>query len=204
MAIYTTLFTATDAELTEFFPGWQVPLSAPQKVMGINPFNGQELAVSSWCPKSTIPNDEQPTPYVNRGRQILPPALPIDGDWQEYQRWWEENAPPLLRTLPHVALKGITEFELQELGVSLVGDQVPPARFVLCRDGAIGAIQASAIPLLASASEQQLRDYSAKWHDRLQEGDPGHLQWVLLRIRALAADAVSREANLFSHARTFV
>ena len=39
MAIYTTLFTATDSELTEFFPGWQLPLSTPQTVTGIDPFS---------------------------------------------------------------------------------------------------------------------------------------------------------------------
>jgi hypothetical protein len=127
--------------------------------------------------------------------------MPPDGELKDYQISLEKNCPPLLRTLPHIAMKSISHSELQSLGAALVGDAVPPARFVDCREdeGCIGAIQAQAIPLLANASDQELGDYAAKWQARLQTNDKADWLWVLLRIRALARDAIAREANLFSH-----
>ncbi len=207
MAIYTTLFTATDSELTELFPGWRLPLPAPapRQETRKNPFAGQaeDITIVTWDPGSPVPRGELPSLYEGIDRPLLPPVLPPDGEFLDYQQWLEDCCPTVLRTLPHVAMKGITHYELQELGAVLVGDNVPPGRFVDCPEdeGFIGAIQAQAIPLLAKASRKQLQRYSAKWCARLEEGEGDALVWVLLRLRALARDAVTRQANLFSHTR---
>src|SRR6266849_4277584 len=200
MAIYTTLFTATDPEITEFFPEWRHPLPAPRQETRKNPFTTKEVTVTIWDPGPPTSASEIASVYDVRGRSILPPAMPPDGEFKDYQISLERNCPPLLRTLPHIAMKGISHSELQSLGTLLVGDAVPPARFVDCREdeGCIGAIQAHAIPLLANGSEQELRDYSKKWQARLEKHGGEDLHWVLSRVKALAQDAISRQANLFS------
>lgn len=172
MAIYTTLFTATDSELTELFPGWRLPLPAPapRQETRKNPFAGQaeDITIVTWDPGSPVPRGELPSLYEGIDRPLLPPVLPPDGEFLDYQQWLEDCCPTVLRTLPHVAMKGITHYELQELGAVLVGDNVPPGRFVDCPEdeGFIGAIQAQAIPLLAKASRKQL-------HATPQSGAPG-------------------------------
>ena len=202
MAIYTTLFTATDSELSALFGGWRQPLPAPRQYAHQLKFGPKkEIVVTTWDPGSRTPLAALPSLSDKHGRNILPPIMPPDGQFADYQRWLEEICAPLLRTLPHLAIKGITHFELQELGAVLVGDGVSAARFADCREneGCVGSIQEGALPLLASATDEELRKFSARWCERLKEGRAEDSHWVLLRLRLLAKDAVSRNANLFSH-----
>jgi len=202
MALYTTLFTATDTELADLFGGWRSPLPAPRKEVRQIPFGPQrEITVTTWDPEHKMHLDTIPSLFETNGRALLPPVVPFDGMLAAFQHRLEDACPSLLRTLPHAAIKGITHYELQLLGAVLIGDAVPPARFVDCREdeGCIGSIQAGAVPILANASDGQLRDYALVWNQRLEQNNVDNLQWVLLRLRALAHDGVSRQANVFSH-----
>lgn len=206
MAFYTTLFTATDSELTELFPGWRSPLATPREVKRKNPFTGNEMTVTTWDPGESLVAISLGSIHDARDRPFLPPLVPPDGEFRDYQKWLEENCPPLLRTLPHVATKGISEFELQQLGGALIGDDAPAARFVDCCEGqgTIGALQAAAIPLLAEATDERLNDYAAQWCERLEmNGMEGRdeMLWAIQRVAALARDARQRSATVFSHTK---
>jgi hypothetical protein len=199
MGWYTTLFTATDSELSMFFPGWRFPLAARTSLAAKNPFTGEDMTVYNWDPGRTNTPEEMPAINDAYQRPFVPPIMPPDGEYQNYQQSMEENAPALLRTLPHVAVKNFSSFELEQLGEVILGKDVPPARFVDCADGYIGAMQAEAIPHLASASEQQLREYALKTCEGNEFDRVDGQMWVLQRVRALAQDAVSRNANVFSY-----
>ena len=201
MAVFTTLFTARDSELTSFFPGWRKPLASPRKESRKNPLNGNVIGVTTWDPGTAQSEDQAVSLFDSRDRRILAPAVLPDGDSRDYQQSLEENCPVLLRTVPHVAMKGITHFELQELGAIVIGDVVPPARFAECRgdEGCIGALQAQAIPLLAIATDKNLNKFAVAWCERLEEGEVSDVRWALDRLVALARDAQVRDANVFSY-----
>jgi hypothetical protein len=199
MAIYTTLFVASDATLTALFPGWRAARAVPAKVTRKNPFTGDVITVEDWDPG---PPAELPlglTLFDSRGREAIPPVLPPD---DEYQSLLENGSPILLRTVPHSAMKGISEVELSALAEAMVGRSEPPARFVDCPEdeGFIGALPTGAIKPLATLDDDQLEQVATRWQDALQDGgDCEDLEWALRRIRALAAEALGSGGHVFSH-----
>ncbi len=156
MASFTTLFVASDATLTVLFPGWRAARAAPAKVARKNPFTGDVTKVDDWDPG---PPAELPlgfTLFDSRRREVIAPVLPPD---DEYQSLLEDGSPILLRTVPHSAMKGISEVELSALAESMVGRSEPPARFVDCPEGEgfIGALPTRAIVPLATLDDDQMQ-----------------------------------------------
>jgi hypothetical protein len=201
MAIYTTLFVATDAELTDFFPGWRVPRKKPVLEERTNPFTGELVRCVTWDPGRKPDSASGSSLFSRHRRKTIPPVLPPEDD---YQRGLEENAPALLRTFPHVAMKGITGFELLMLAQSLLNEELPPARFVDCREdeGMVEALPAAAAQPLASLADDRLAEVVSGWGAGLYDGgEGGGLLWALLRIRALAKEAVRRKGQVYSHTR---
>ncbi len=201
MAVYTTLFVASDAELSELFPGWRAPKARPARVKRKNPFTGENATVELWDPGRKAKAALGPTLFETHGRKLVDPVLPPEDD---YQSLLEDNAPALLRTLPHSAMKGVTEVELIALAEALGAGPSPPARFVDCPEdeGLIAALPAAAVGPLAALADRQLRKAAKAWQKALgPAGGSGGLEWALRRLRPLAAAAVTRDGHLFSHAR---
>jgi hypothetical protein len=199
VAVYTTLFTATDSELTERFPGWLMPLATPRVRTAQNPFTGEALNITTWLPDVAIAAVGGPSIRSTTGRPVLVPLVPVE---TEYERILEENCPVFLRTLPHIAMKGITEVELQGLSDILVSEVKPPARFVWCSndEGPVVSLPSEAVPALAKLAEDEISGVSFRWSEELG----GALSvdgafYALTRLRVLARDAAERHANVFSH-----
>ncbi len=199
MAIYTTLFVASDATLTALFPGWRAARAAQAKVARKNPFTGDVINVEEWDPGPLAELPPGLTLFESRGREAIAPVLPPD---DEYQSLREDGSPILLRTVPHSAMKGISEVELSVLAESMAGRWETPARFVDWPEGEgfIGALPAGAIEPLATLDDDQLEQVATRWQDALDDGsDCEDLERALRRIRALAAEALSSGAHVFSH-----
>jgi hypothetical protein len=199
MAIYTTLFVATDAELTVLFPGWRAPRKKPVVAERTNPFTGEPVRCLTWDPGRKPESGSGPSLFVRHRQKAVPPVLAPEDD---YQSWLEASAPALLRTLPHSAMKGVTGFDLLMLAQSLLNQELPPARFVDCRqdEGMVETLPAAAVQPLANLAEDRLAEVAAGWGAKLDVGaGAGELLWALLRIRALAKDAVLRKGQVYSH-----
>lgn len=212
----TTLFVVTDAELTEFFPGWRLPLAAPVRVTARHPFTGEPMSYDQWDPGRDPSILSGPTLFEQQGRAILSPVVPPD---DAYPNWLEKDAPPLLRTFPHCAMKGITMAQLTGLAELLLGHLEPPARFADCQedDGLIeGALPAVAVRAFSRASDSQLATLALELQNLgLWENLDSQVRKVrknlglkvnassrerdLRRVRVLAAEAVRVDGHLFSH-----
>ena len=204
MAIYSTLFVATDADLDKFFPGWRAPLPRPVRAETRNPFTGEPLVYEQWDPGFQGKAPRRPSLLERHGRKVLEPLVAPEGEDEDYQVWLEDGAPELLRTFPHVAAKGVTGVELSAVAEVLVGRTVPPARFVDCPDGegSAAALAAEAVPLLAGLGDKQLRPTAKKWRTALgDEFAPAvaDLEDYLRTFRALAAEAAARGGHVFTH-----
>jgi hypothetical protein len=203
MATYATLCVISDAELTQFFPGWRYPLASQIERQGRNPFTGETLTFKVWDSGRTESADSPKSLANSYGRPTIPPVFLPDDD---YSMLLESNAPPLLRTFPHFAMKGITGLELATLSEARLGRELPPARFVALADeeGALDAMSSEGVETLANARDDQLNDVAEKWQSA-SDGDYSifpsidEAQWALARVAALARIAKQSSAYLYTH-----
>jgi hypothetical protein len=195
MAVYTTLFTVSDADLATFFPGWRKPKRRPGKAKGWG--LGEE-----WDPGRDPGISPASSLLKSQGRKPLPPITPPEDD---YPKWLDKAAPALLRTFPHLAIKTIASAELLLLGKAVLGKNAPPARFVDCaeEEGFIGpALPTASLKRIAALPESEILGLAQARKAEIAEGDNvGGLEWTLRRIRLLAIDAAGLERHLFAHAR---
>ena len=112
------------------FPWMASGGAAPAKVARKNPFTGDVINVEDWDPGPPAELPPGLTLFDSRGREAIAPVLPpVD----EYQSVLEDESPILLRTVPHSAMKGISEVELIALAELMVGRPEPPARLWIAR-----------------------------------------------------------------------
>jgi hypothetical protein len=192
MALYTTLFAATEAELSAMFPGWLVPRATPLERESTNPFSGETMSFLSWLPDSAagLEGLEDMTPQAIAGARAISPVLEPAGARAAEHRQLEVRAPPALRALPHASLVDVYGPHLDALAAAL---EVPatgrPAR-VAPDATQLDSLPDEAVTRLAACDEQRLPGLVKAWAftEGLFEGaDPtGDALWALRAVHALA------------------
>jgi hypothetical protein len=106
MAIYSTFFSCSHAELLEGFPDWRPPLAVPRKREMRNPFTKRISIVETYEPE--WPEEKAPveTSFARR-------VIAVSGNYADYL---EGRLPPFVQERPHWCAKGLTEGELGPLG----------------------------------------------------------------------------------------
>jgi hypothetical protein len=189
MAIFVTLFSATEEDLDRLFPGWSAPPEAPQWVTLQDPSTGEEKKVRRWIPSELVP-EQSDLPLCHDVAPVQPPVLSPESD---YERHMEERAPPLLRALPHACLKNLSGEHLDALASIVAGRSVQcmPAR--VTPDGfAVECLDPGATVGLASMQEHALPGIAQRWScDARGFEGPADALWVLRRLHALARQTPS-------------
>jgi hypothetical protein len=151
MAIYTTLFLCTHAELPGGFPGWKMPLEQAVRREVRNPFTGQTIVVESnepdW-PEET--GDAAPQDYQ---------VVAIKGDYQDYL---EGRLPPFVRSCLHWATKGLTELELGPL-LAVVGIEESLQHAIYCRPSQGTTVQQFPRTFFPQLQSLDLNDVAKNW-----------------------------------------
>lgn len=201
MALFVTLFTATDQQLDAIFPGWPLPPQSPSMVPVEDPFTGAEVLVKRWIPDNPERFENLEPPRFLTGDHPLPPILPPES---EYEQHMEERAPPVLLTLPHATLKNLGARHLEAIASILLGKpaQASPAR-VTPEGFAVDCLPERAVLVLASIADAQLPDLAGQWAADLNLGfeGPHDALWVLRRLHALSrlcCDGESRRLCLWT------
>jgi hypothetical protein len=191
MAIYTTIFAATEADLRELFPGWSSPLAEPLLEQQINPFTKQPMMVKSWVPRaSTDPGRAVDLSQLyESAAPILAPVVPPEGEFSGYAITLEERAPRALRALPHASFKNVLGTHLLAIACAVgVESDGQPAR--VGPDGTqLDCLPRAAVSALAGLAEGELPNLAERLVD---EGfdDVGGADDVLRILRAVHALAI--------------
>jgi hypothetical protein len=101
MAIYSTLFLCTPAELKDGFPGWRPPLDQSVVRLMENPFTGESVTIESRDPFGDEVDDE------DSEHEFQVPE--IEGSYEDYL---EQRLPSFVRDQSHWAAKDLTALEL--------------------------------------------------------------------------------------------
>jgi len=193
MAIFVTLFSATDQQLDAIFPGWPLPPQNPSMIPVDDPFTGAEVLVKRWIPENPELYEDLEPPRFLTNAHPLPPILPPESD---YERHMEERAPPVLLALPHATLKNLGARHLEAIASILLGSEVqaPPAR-VTPEGFSVDCLPDSAVSILASATHAQLEPLARRWAEDVNLGfeGPNDALWVLRRLHALSLLCRDRE-----------
>lgn len=202
MAIFTTLFAANEAELSQLFPHWFVPRAEPRTKRGLNPFTGKEVDVFMWLAddvaEAALTTTEPPLarqPIAPKGAKSIPPAVTPEN---EYDADLENNVAPLgLRTVPHVVIKGY--IVLAPLA-KLLGATGParPAR-VSGTGTAIECMPDEQTKKLAETPETELASIANVWarnDDTAELANTTTAVWVLKRTHVLAKIAAESDRRL--------
>ncbi|TWT90186.1 hypothetical protein Mal64_05700 [Pseudobythopirellula maris] len=193
MAVYSTLFTAADTEIVACFPDARRRLATPVTRSGSNPFTGEATEYTTWDPGA--PEGTAPTTLAGpQGRPAVDPVEPADTD---YAKYLEANAPPFVRTFPHVALKSVDPGDIAEA----LGVEDPPEWFFDCPDdeGCVVGLPRQALRRISTMGEDERREFAAEWATQSSWlSDPGDCDHVLRLIQRLA-HGVGDDAHLFSH-----
>jgi hypothetical protein len=122
MAVYTTTFAATDAELDAAFPGWRTARATPVKKKGLHPLTKAPIEFDDWEPDDAGEViAEEPTP--------LPMISGVGGDYAAY---FVGRLPAGVRRLPYFAAKGFLSYNAEQLLRALDPrplDEFRPAKF---------------------------------------------------------------------------
>ncbi len=106
MSIYSTFFLCQPNKLPSGFPGWKSPLPEPVQREVRNPFTGETMVISSrrpeWADEEEESWDELPDVRIVHGQ----------GDYNAYL---EGRLPAFVANTPHVALKRLTNIEIEAL-----------------------------------------------------------------------------------------
>jgi hypothetical protein len=185
MAMFVTLFVASEVQLDLIFPGWLRPARQPTCVQCQDPSTGAQAWVKRWTPPTTtveqakLPSGSPPAPFV-------PPALPTESEFEQHM---EERAPSVLRALPHACLKNLFVHHLESLAALLLGNPIDARPARVTPDGfAIDRLPDEAVVALAHLPGNALDDLAARWASDRKQGfeGPADALWVLRRIQALA------------------
>lgn len=186
MALFVTLFAATESQLDAIFPGWPEPPDAPSMVPVEDPFTGAETLIKRWIPSDSQPCEDFDLPRFVTSFAPVPPILPTESD---YERHMEERAPPVLLTLPHATLKNLSARHLEAIASILLGApvQAPPAR-VTPEGFAVDRLPNAAVCALASVASAELQPLANRWASDSDLGfeGPNDALWVLRRLHALS------------------
>jgi hypothetical protein len=120
MAVYTTFFAATDAELKAAFTGWHIPLSKP--VTRTRTVAKRLVTYDSWEPDEVLSAILPPSP-------ANPVLVTGKGDYEAYLH---TRLPSAVQALPHLATKGVLSPHVEQLLVVVAGtseERLRPALF---------------------------------------------------------------------------
>lgn len=128
MATYTTLFSATLAELEERFPHVADPLPIPRVMQRTNPFTKLSVQVTGYEPEFDTPRHRRSL-FAEGGPASV---KPIHAQLDDYDRYLRGLVPTRLRSLPHIGTKNVSFADVTEL-LSL--EEVRPEKYVKCLPG---------------------------------------------------------------------
>ena len=219
--VYSTLFVATDEDLSRLFWRWRRPLPTRVQRTVKHPISGAPMIVRTWDPgpsQSDFVTDPPPSSIFEKDMSVLPPVITPDDDDQQSL---ESDAPQRLRALKHAAMISFRCNDLDALALILTGRdlkrfargdfddrELPPARIVEIpqEDGLISALPEVALEPLSALRDDEFVSVACKLDEILVEvngieeyADLDAAGWVLRRLRALAQSARASSGNLFLH-----
>jgi len=151
MAVYTTLFSATAAELEKRFPNVADPLSTPRTVTSTNPFTKSPIQVEVWEPE--FGSQHHQTSLFSA--DDIPAIRPAHFQDNEYGRYLASLVPHRLRSIPHIGTKNVMFLDAEEvLGLS----DSKPEKFVRClpKEGTVDVASTQLAELLRNTELQHL------------------------------------------------
>jgi hypothetical protein len=191
MAIYGTIFAATEKEFLAFAPSWGRPRKVPKMVAATNPFTGEPIQGRLWIPDGMTPDPGVDyTDELRRERDVIPPVRPPEGEFIDYQEYLEDRTPAGLRSVPHAAVKGI--MTLEGLCAALGAAWIDGLGFISPNGDWVEELPPSAVERLASVVDTDLSAIAAIWasSDELHKGmEQDSAEWLLKRFCALCAIA---------------
>src|SRR5262245_49287025 len=98
MAVYTSLFSATMAELERRFPNVADPLPTPRTVPRTNPVPKSPVQVEVWEPEFGTPSHQSSLFAADD----MPAVRPAHFQDDNYGRYLDSLVPPRLRSVPHI------------------------------------------------------------------------------------------------------
>jgi hypothetical protein len=106
MAVYSTFFIAAPDALLSGFPGWKLPLEKPAR-REVTDFFGEKRTIETREPLwEDEEAGEEPEPEYG--------VVAMEGDYAAYL---EARLPAFVRRAPHWCSKGLTNVEVDPLGV---------------------------------------------------------------------------------------
>jgi hypothetical protein len=120
MAVYTTFFAATDAELKAAFTGWLAPLPTPVKRTRMHPVTKKAMTYDSW-----EPDDASKAP-------ASPPNRVLVSGEGDHAGFAHTRLPMGVQALPHLAAKSVLPPHVEQLLGILAGrteERLRPALF---------------------------------------------------------------------------
>jgi hypothetical protein len=188
MAIFVTLFAASEAELDGIFPGWPRAPAQAQGVTVQDAESGQERVVKRWVPEAGFEEFEPP-----RLEAREPERAPILAPESEYEQHMEARAPVVLRALEHACLKNLFGEHLDALAAVVLGRQAEGRPVRVTPDGfPIDSMDVDAVAAIARLQASELAACAEQWAAAAQgfEGAADAL-WALRRVHALAQACTS-------------
>jgi len=172
MAIYTTYFVGTHAQIASAIPASRPPLASPVRATRMNPFTKQEVEYLSWDPADAPGAAVEQTPPLDGATIPRRSVIVIEGDYMQYL---EERLPAGVRALPHFAWKSMDSIVLGTLAelLGLYPDQDafdrahPNLRFL--DDAALNEVPRSLVDAVAALED--CREVAERWvEDETLEG----------------------------------
>ncbi|MBI5537367.1 MAG: hypothetical protein HY898_31885 [Deltaproteobacteria bacterium] len=185
MAIFVTLFAATEGELDRIFPGWPKPPEAPTLVRVDDPDTGEERTEKRWVPEGEV-SASLLLADPQSAAEVMAPVLEPES---EYERHMEERAPRVLRTLPHACLKHLFGRHLDALASLLLGRPIEARPARVTPDGfPIDRLAQEGMVALSRMSPTDLPQLAERWARGPAKGFEGQADalWALRRVHALA------------------
>jgi hypothetical protein len=144
-------FHASDADLLDLWKGWRPRLEGPVIRRVRNPYTKRDESFEIWDP---APGAVGPELADGRGRPLLSPLWAQEG-------LAPDDAPTLLRTLPHV----IIELEIESLRRALQVGVEPPERFISGTEGyeIIQTLPTSLTVALSAVGHADVARIAAEW-----------------------------------------
>jgi len=198
MAIYTTVFAATSAELHAAFPGWRTPLASPVRRKGVHPFTKEPITYDSWEPEDDVPAVTSDVTFP------APSVVVMSGDYSAYL---EGRLPAGVARLPHLAAKSVLSPHVDALLAAVAGQAMTALRPGLFpprssgSDACLDLWPAESVPLLAGIGEAakpalRKRIAEAEWFAD-EEWALSDVTWLLDGLIRVAKAAAPAGRSLF-------
>jgi hypothetical protein len=167
MAIFTTLFAATLAELEDRFPNVGDPLPAPRVVTRTNPFTKLPLDVEVYEPEFGPPRHERSL----HAEDDVPPKSPVHLQADKYGQYLYSLVPQRLRSLPHMGAKNVFFSDAENL---LQLGNTRPEKYVACLAGE-GCVEVASARLVETLKKYEARKLRQRFPEA-SEAIP--LEWL--------------------------